>query len=95
MGVSGAQGPTADLPPKPRIAASQENTKMGNRSSKADGSEFVHLGCPVVPFYPFFQGFPYKIANPKKGALVIIWLLGYHLHKGCPVPLDEGNSLTN
>ena len=33
----------------------------------------------MVPFTLFFvYGFPYKIANPKKGALIIIWLLGFH-----------------
>ena len=37
------------------------------------------LGSPVVPFTLFFaSGCPYKMTNPKKGALVImIWLLGF------------------
>ena len=36
------------------------------------------LGSPVVPFTFFFcYGFPYKVATPKKGALIVIWLLGY------------------
>ena len=34
----------------------------------------------MVPFYPFFgYGFPYDITNPKKGALMIIWLPGYQV----------------
>ena len=39
---------------------------------------FEALSSPVVPFAPFFgSGFPYKVTNPKQGALIIIWLLGY------------------
>ena len=33
---------------------------------------------PSGTLYPFVYGFPHKITNPKKGALIIIWLLGYH-----------------
>ena len=37
-----------------------------------------YLGSPVVPFSLFlFQGSLNKVTNPKKGALIIIWLLGY------------------
>ena len=44
----------------------------------ADSHQKLLLGSPVVPFTLFFgSGFPYKIPNPKKGALIIIWLLGY------------------
>ena len=37
------------------------------------------LTCsPVVPFFPFFGSrFLYKVTNPKKGALIMIWVLGY------------------
>ena len=32
-----------------------------------------------APFFPFLGSrFPDKATNPKKGALIIIWLLGYH-----------------
>ena len=38
----------------------------------------MKLGIPVVPFTLFFgSGFPYEVASQKKGALVVIWLLGY------------------
>ena len=38
------------------------------------------LGSPVVPFTLFFgYGFPYKITNPKKGALIVIWLHRLHV----------------
>ena len=36
-----------------------------------------HLGSPVVRFTP---GFPYKIANAKKGALMITWLQKQEVH---------------
>ena len=43
----------------------------------------------LFTLYPFFgSGFPYKITNPKRGALVIIWLLGYQvLQKDMKRPL--------
>ena len=43
------------------------------------------LGSPVVPVTPFCgSGFFEKVANPKKGALTIRWLLGYQgFQKGC------------
>ena len=38
---------------------------------------YLYLGSPVVPFTLFFgYGFPYKVTNPKKGALIIRWLPG-------------------
>ena len=43
------------------------------------GSEF-RLNVLVVQWYPFpFFGSrpPYKFTNPKKGALIVIWFLGY------------------
>ena len=44
-------------------------------------SNCLWLGSPVVPFtilYLFFgYWFPDKRTRPKKGALIIIWLLGY------------------
>ena len=34
----------------------------------------------MVPFFPVLGSrFPYKVANPKKGALIIVWLLGYQV----------------
>ena len=37
------------------------------------------LGSPVVPFSPFFGSrFPYEATNPK-GAIFVIWLLGYQV----------------
>ena len=46
------------------------------------------LGSPLVPFTLFFgYGSPYKVTNPKKGALIKIWLLGYQgVYHGQSVP---------
>ena len=40
----------------------------------------LSVGSPVVPFTLCFgDGFPYNITNPNKGALIVIWLLGYQV----------------
>ena len=38
---------------------------------------FCILVAQWYPLPPFFWGLPYKITNPKKGALIMIWRLGY------------------
>ena len=39
------------------------------------------LGSPVVPFLLLLgSGFPCKVTNPQKGALIVIWLLGYQVY---------------
>ena len=49
-------------------------------SFEEPGSETLILAAQWYPL-PFFfcSGFPYKVTNPKKGALIVIWLLGYEV----------------
>ena len=44
----------------------------------------------MVPFTFFFgYGFPYKIANPRKGALTIIGFLGYQGNNGMNMQMGQ------
>ena len=52
------------------------------RALKLRGSfrMLLSLGSPVVPFALFVgSSFSYKVANPKQGALIMTWLLGYQV----------------
>ena len=52
------------------------NVEKATADAEAIASQI--LGGPVVPFaLSSGYGFPHKVTIPKKGALVIIWVLGY------------------
>ena len=53
-----------------------------DRLTTTSFKEVHRLGSPVVPFTLFWGSrFPYKVTNPKRGALIRIWLLGYEVGK--------------
>ena len=49
------------------------------RRPSCSGARLRPDTCTLAQWYPlpflFGSGFPYKVANPKKGALIVIWLL--------------------
>ena len=46
-----------------------------------------------MPFCPVLFGFSYEVSDPKKGSLVILWLLGYQDHMLRGFTILEGSWL--
>ena len=68
----GASGLPCDFPPGSRATCLSTSTTRRRPAQPLCERAEAGLCCPVVPFFPFLGVIPFKLNQPKKGAIFLM-----------------------